>query len=63
MYAQAGPSSTMQGGDVAAQAGPSSTVQGGDVASQAGPSSSVQGISGHIPTQSSQANDSEWAFL
>ena len=61
--AQAGPSSAVQGGDVAAQAGPRSSVQGVSGASQAGPSSSVQGVSARIPTQSSQVNDSEWAIL
>lgn len=39
--AHAGPSSAVQGGDVAAEAGPRSSVQGVSGASQAGPSSSV----------------------
>jgi hypothetical protein len=53
----------MQGGDVAGQAYPISSVQGVYAAFQAGPSSTVQGDFTHIPTQASQANDSEWAFL
>lgn len=60
---QAGPSSAVQYGDVAVEGGQRSTVQGVSGTYQAGPSSSFQGVSAHIPTQSSQVNDSEWAIL
>ena len=50
-------------GSVAAEAVPTSSVQGGNVASQAGGSSSVQdGIPDDIPTQSSQANDNGLSY-
>lgn len=50
--------------NVAAEVVRTSSFQGGNVPSQAGGSSSVQDeIPADISTQSSQANDSQWAFL